>query len=376
MVVAALAIAGAPAVSAQSSQFGVRGLGLPGRAQSARAMGSAGAFSLFDGESAVSPAALAYLGSLTAVFTGMSDYRSSDNPAGSSSIRDFRFPQFLVGGPIKGLPFAASFSYANYMTRDFSLAFPGTETLGGVPVGTTDTLQSRGGINDLRLAVAYRPSKRVAVGVAAHVITGTNRLVLKRVFSDTLYAPAAQRTELSVASFGVSLGVLAQVTDRIALSALARTDGEASLERDSTEVGRVDLPVTLGGGIRWRPARRLDLAGQVLWRNWSRANDQLLALGGTGSNNTLEAAGGLEYVTHARRPSRLPLRLGVRYARLPFPVTVGAEAKEYGISAGSGFSFAADRGTLSLAVERAWRSEAAGFNERAWILTAGVTVRP
>jgi len=69
-----LLIAGAPAAgAAQSSQFGVRGLGLPGRAQSVRAMGSGGAFSMFDGQSSVSPASLVYLPSMTATFTVMSD---------------------------------------------------------------------------------------------------------------------------------------------------------------------------------------------------------------------------------------------------------------------------------------------------------------
>jgi hypothetical protein len=364
------------AVQAQSSQFGVRGLGLPGRAQSARSMGSAGAFALFDGESGLTPAALAYLGGMTAAFTGMSDYRSSQSPAGSASVRNFRFPQFLLGGPLKGLPLSASFSYSNYMTRDFSFAFPGSVSFGGPAIGVVDTLQSTGGINDLRLALAYRPGRRVSVGVAAHILTGTNRLFIKRVFSDTLYATTVQRTEISIAGFGMSLGVLAQLTNSLALSALARSDGTASIQRDSTEVGRVNLPVSLAGGLRWHPTRRLDLAGHVLWRNWSTANNQLIALGGTGSNNTLELAGGLELTTHARRPAQLPLRLGVRRATLPFPVTTGAEAKEFGVSVGTGFSFAADRGALSLALERAWRSEAQGFNEHAWIFTAGVSVRP
>lgn len=375
---ACLLVAVLPAAAhAQSSQFGVRGLGMPGREQSARALGTAGAFALFDGESTVSPATLAYLGLLTASFNGMSDYRTSESPAGSASVRNFRFPQFLVGGPIKGTPFAASFSYSNYMTRDFSLAFPGTTSFGGPPIGIVDTLQSTGGINDLRLAVAYRPGRRVSIGVAGHIITGTNRLLLKRVFSDTLYATALQRSELSFGSFGISVGVLAQVTNTLALSAMARTDGSASIDRDSTtQVGNVDLPITLGGGLRWHASRRLDLAGHAIWRNWSTANDQLLALGGTGANNTLELAGGLEYVTNAKRPGHLPLRLGYRSATLPFPVIAGDEAKEHGIAIGTGYSFAADRGTISLALERVWRSESGGFNERAWLLSAGVTIRP
>jgi len=55
---------------------------------------------------------------------------------------------------------------------------------------------------------------------------------------------------------------------------------------------------------------------------------------------------------------------------------VGATAKEYGVTAGSGYSFAADRAALDLSVERVWRSQDAQFNEHAWIVTVGVTVRP
>jgi hypothetical protein len=43
---------------------------------------------------------------------------------------------------------------------------------------------------------------------------------------------------------------------------------------------------------------------------------------------------------------------------------------------GSGYSFAADRAALDLSVERIWRSQNDQFNERAWIVTLGVTVKP
>jgi hypothetical protein len=61
---------------------------------------------------------------------------------------------------------------------------------------------------------------------------------------------------------------------------------------------------------------------------------------------------------------------------LPFPLAVGSDAKEYGVSAGSGYSFAGDRAALDLSVERVWRTQDAQFNERAWIVTLGVTIRP
>jgi hypothetical protein len=373
-----LLLTGMPAVgAAQSSQFGVRGLGLPGRAQSARAMGSGGAFSLFDPQSSVSPAALAYLPSLTATFTVLNDYRSSTNPGGTTSLRDPHFPQFAIGGPIPRAPLSVGLSYSNYSTRDFSLVFPTSVILRGVPVQVNDTIESRGGINDLRLAVAYRLGSRWAVGAGAHIITGTNRLDVSRVFGDTSYLPSRQRAELSYAGFGMSLGLVGQLGRSLTVGLIARSDGHVKIEEDSLpNEQRVDLPITVGGGLRWRPAAKLQLAGQVLARNWSTANADLVSAGGVGAGNTVEAAGGIEFTPNPRRPGRTPLRVGFRWARLPFPLTAGAQVKEYGVSIGTGHTFAADRAGIDLAVERTWRRQDDSYNERAWLVAIGVTVRP
>jgi hypothetical protein len=361
---------------AQSSQFGVRGLGLPGREQSVRALGTGGALAFFDGESSVSPASLAFLGRLTATFTVLGDYRRTSTPAGEASIRNPRFPQFLVGGPIRRFPLTLGLSYSNYTTRDYSLAFPATVILRGEPVGVTDTIESRGGINDFRLAAAYRLGQRWVVGAGAHIITGSNRVEVRRTFADTLYSPSRQRAELSYAGFGVSIGVLGQFGDVLMVSAMARSDGRATLDRDSTEIAKVDLPITVGGAARLRVTPKLHVAGQALYRNWSTANDDLVALGGTGAANTLEASGGIEFTPDPRRAYKRPIRLGFRYAELPFPLTPGAAASEYGVSVGSGLSFAADRAVIGVSVERAWRDQGDAFSETAWIVTAGVTVRP
>jgi hypothetical protein len=363
--------------AAQSSQFGVRGLGLPGRAQSVRAMGSAGAFSMFDPQSSVSPTSLVYLPSLTATFTVMSDYRSATNPGGTTSLRDTHFPQFAIGGPIPRTPLTVGLSYSNYTTRDYSLVFPATVVLRDVPVQVTDTIESRGGINDLQLATAYRLNRNWAVGAAAHIITGSNRLDIARVFSDTNYLPARQRAELSFSGFGVSIGIIGQLGRTLTLTAMARSDGHVSIQEDSLAIrGQVDLPITVGGGLRWRPAAKLQLAGQILASNWSTGNEDIVAAGGVGANNTIQVAGGFEFTPHPRRPGRTPLRLGFHWGKLPFPLTSGAEVKEYGVSAGSGYTFGADRAGIDLAVERVWRKQDEQYNEKAWLVSVGVTVRP
>jgi hypothetical protein len=362
-------------VVAQSSQFGVRGLGFPGRALAVRSLASSGAFGLFDPESSLNPAALANVANLTSVFTITQGFRRVENPAGTATLRSTRFPQLSVGGPIQTLPAAVGLSFSNYTSRDFTLATSETIDLRGAPVDVSDTFTSRGGLNDFRIAGSYRLGARWAVGAGFHIISGSNRLTSTRVFDDPVYLSSRQRSELSFAGVGVSVGLTRQFGPSFALSALVRSDGHVSVERDSARVGTVDLPYSFGLGLRWRPAARLDLGAQTVVRTWSGANSDLLAMGGTGARNTVEVAAGAEYTPDPRRPYRRPLRLGARYATLPFSLVPAQQGHEFGLSAGSGVRFAQQRAGVDLALEYVWRSEGI-YSENGLLVSLGVSVRP
>jgi hypothetical protein len=362
-------------LAAQASQFGVRGLGIPGQGISARAMGSAGGFSLFDAESSVNPAALAQLPDLTAVLTVLQDYRSAENPAGDASGRDTRFPLVMVAGPARGTPLTFAFGFSNYMVRDFSLATTDTILLRDQEVEVFDTLASLGGIGDIRFAAAYRASAGTIAGAAFHALTGSNRLRFDRTFGDESYAPIDQRAELSYAGVGVSAGVLQQVGSRLTIAGYGRLDSRARVELDSAAAYDVDLPGSVGVGIRWRPRPRVELAAQGIVARWSVANDDLLAQGGTGADNTMDLSAGLQYVTEPGTPSRWPIRTGVRYRTLPFPVVPGEQPGELTFAAGTGRRFAADRGGVDIAIQRVWRS-AGEYTEGAWLFGLSVSVRP
>jgi len=360
---------------AQSSQFGVRGLGYPMRQLATHAIGSGGAFGLFDSESSLNPAALSAATTLTSVFTASQAFRSVDNPAGSSSNRDTRFPQLMIMGPVRQSGAALGFSYSGYTDRDFTVVSSSTIDLRGVPVGVTDSFSSRGGLSDLRAAGAYRIHDRWTFGAGFHVITGSNRLESRRAFADPGYLSSRQRAEVSYAGIGISGGVIRQLGTRFAVAALARWDGHLNVDRDSARVGSVDLPYTFGLGVRWQPVPNLDLAGQSIVRTWSAANSDLLEQGGTGAENTLEVAVGAEYTPDLKRPYRRPLRLGARYGKLPFPLLPGTRPHEYAVSAGTGMRFAQQRGGVDLAVEHVWRAEGL-YSERGFVITLGISVRP
>jgi hypothetical protein len=372
----ALALALLPGgIAAQSSQFGVRGLGFPGRALAVRSLGSGGGFALFDPESSQNPAALANVVALTSEFTITQGFRHVENPAGTASVRGTRFPQVMVAGPIRTLPAAVGFSFSNYTTRDFTLATAGTIDLRGVPLNVSDTFSSRGGLNDFRIAGSYRLGDRWAVGAGFHIISGSNRLTSTRVFDDPSYLSSRQRSELSYTGVGASVGLTRQFGPSFALSAMVRSDGHLNVDRDSARSGTIDLPYSFGLGVRWRPMATLDIAGQTMVRTWSAANSDLLQMGGLGAQNTIEVAAGAEYTSDPRRPYRRPLRLGAHYATLPFSLVPGQQGHELGVSVGSGLRFAQQRAGIDLAVEHVWRSEGV-YSENGFLISLGISVRP
>jgi hypothetical protein len=374
------------AARAQSSEFGIRGLGVPGRELSTRSLSLGGGLGLFDGESSVNPAALGTLSSTTALFTTSGAWTNTTNPAGSLSTRDTRFPQILIGGPIPHRPFALAVSYSMYTDRDFTVVSDGIATPRDVPVIVHDTLSSRGGLDDIRIAGAWVVNKHLAVGAAFHFITGLNRLTSRRFWEDTAYRSPVESAELSYSGTGISLGAIWEPVHTVAVAATFRRDGAVTVTRDSTGVGQVQLPTaaigsvqlptTLSAGIHLTPSKRLSISGSVISRNWSVADSSLVAQGAPGARNTMEVNGGIELVRDTRRATKYPLRLGVRYATLPFLLAADPQPREYGFSIGTGRRFAADRGGFDIAVQHLWRSQGSGYAEAATLITFGISVRP
>jgi hypothetical protein len=270
---------------------------------------------------------------------------------------------------------AFGISFSNYTSRDFTVVTADTLDIRSVPVGVTDSFSSRGGLNDFRLAGAYRVHDHWTFGAGFHVITGSNRLQSRRVFSDPSFLSSTQKSEISYAGVGLDAGVIRQFGTRFAIAALVRTDGHVNVDRDSARVGSVDLPYTFGLGLRLQPAAQLDLGVQSIVRTWSGANSDLLQQGGTGANNTFEVAAGAQYTSDPKRPYRRPIRLGARYATLPFPLVPGEQGHELGVSLGTGMRFAQQRAGIDLSLEHLWRSEGS-YSERAFIVSLGVSVRP
>jgi hypothetical protein len=302
-------------------------------------------------------------------------WRSADNPFGKLSGNDTQFPLLFVGGAL-GTRFNVGVSIAGYTDRTFALALQDTLTIRDAPVGVNDTLVSRGGISDLRVAVSYRVGSRFAVGIAAHALTGSNRFEYRRSFTDSLYFPIQLRNELSYAGAGFSAGISGELVSGVRVTGLLRYDGDLGLNKDSTRVTQIRMPLTYGGAIGVAVTGSLSLGAQAIGRTWSVADQGIRDRGGIGAVDTWEFSGGGELLTRQRVPNHLPIRFGVRYAQLPFPLAAGTTGREITASVGTGVQVGRGRGRIDLALERGWRKEGDRFSESSFMLGLGVSIRP
>lgn len=374
LVLLAFPVAGA----AQSSQFGVRGLGYPNVPYSARARSMAGSSALFDPESALNPASLAYLTEMTASFSVLGDRRNVEVPGDDGDVRSMRFPMLSIVGPLRGRPLTFGVSVSTYLAKDFSAVFRDTLDIRGVPTEAIDTLGSTGGVNDLRFAGVWRVNPRFAIGGGIHAYTGVQRMTRTRNFQDSGYVAVTETAEVSAAGVGFDIGVVKRLSPRLTIAGVLRSDGKLTVRRDSFAATEypVDLPVSLAFGAQWRPDPRLVLAGQGRWQGWGSADADLRANGGPGARDSWELGMGGEWIRHPTQPSRLPLRFGVRHTTLPFPAATGGDPAETAATLGTGFSFRDGMGALDASLERVWRSEGNGLAEHAWLFTLTASLRP
>lgn len=358
----------------QNSIYGMQGIGFPGRPLSIKARALGGGNAIFDPASAFNPAALAGYTRLAASFGLGTTFRTFT--AGDTSVgwlKETRLPLGMVGAPIGTTGLKIGVSFAPYAERSFDVRSRHATVIRGESVTVDDRIAAEGGITDFRAALGYSLRPWLLVGAAVHVLSGSSRVRVRRDFSNPEYRPFVQQSDVTFASTGVSAGVVASLGRGIQLGAVARSDGVLRSEFPLSPPERVDLPVSLAGGLRLVPTGSLTWTASAVWRSWSDASGGLMA--GTRAFDTWDLSSGLE-LGGGEGVLGLPLvlRLGARHATLPFSARE-TQPKEFTLSAGSGFFLAGGRVALDLSVERALRS-GAGAREQAWHVAGGITVVP
>ncbi|PYO93849.1 MAG: hypothetical protein DMD62_08410 [Gemmatimonadetes bacterium] len=358
---ALLLVVGPSVIAAQSSQFGIQGLGTPGKSESARARATGGAFAPFDPFSPLTDAVLADVRRLSANIALTTSWRTVDPTGGTqSSLKETRFPSLVVVGPLtRRITIGGGFT--TYLDRSYGVLIKDTIDIGGVPQPVTDEITSDGAITDLRVALAARLGRHLTIGGGVHRLSGSTREVAQRTFGDTLYRSSTSRSEVAYGANGASVSVLLDLFQALRVSGWARSDSKLRSDIAGKTIAEHDLPVSYGGGLLWRAGAEASLAGAVSWNNWS-------VTGLPNSHDTFSWSAGLEIGKFGA-----PFRLGARQGLLPWGV--GEAPKESALSAGVARQFSGGRGRIDIGVERLERT-GTGMKEHLWTMLLGLTVRP
>src|SRR6266446_534511 len=180
---------------AQDSQFGIRGLGTPGKWESVRARSTGGAFAPFDAFSPMTDASLADVRRMSASMASGTSWRNIDASGSTAAFRATRFPALVIAGPVTSRIVVGG-GFGTYLDRTFGVIVHDTIDLRGQPQAVTDEITSDGAVSDVRLAVAARLGKRLALGLGLHRLTGSSRVIATRTFADTVnYRTSTARDE-------------------------------------------------------------------------------------------------------------------------------------------------------------------------------------
>lgn len=351
-------------LSAQDSQFGIKGLGTPGKPESVRARSAGGAFAPFDPFSPLTDASLIDVRRISASIAGGTSWRSLDPTGGpQSALRATRFPALVIAGPITSRIVVGG-GFTTYLDRTFGIRLQDTIDLRGVQQPITDDITSDGAVTDLRLAAAVRLQKRIALGLGFHLLTGSTRIVATRQFADTAnYRTSSVRDEVAYSGQGGSASLLIDVSRDLRVSGWLRSDSKLRADLSGRTVTENQLPVSYGAGVIWRAGGQASIAGTVNWGNWATADPA-----DSNAHDTFSWSVGAEIGSLGT-----PIRFGARGGQLAFGV--GTTPTEVGYSAGIGRQFSGGRGRLDIGLERLER-KGTGLKEGVWTFLIGLTVRP
>jgi hypothetical protein len=361
-VLAAMLLTASPPdrLTAQDSQFGIRGLGTPGRWESVRSRSTGGAFAPFDPLSQLTDAPVADIGQLTATAMGGTSHRDVALGGTTTALRATRFPMMGVAGPV-GPHLAVAAGFTTYLDKSWDVTLRDSLLLRDVRQRYTDEVTSDGSVADVRLVAAGRLSRRIAIGAGMHVLVGSTRETAERRFDDSTFHTVRQSAEVRYDGFGVSGSVLLGVAPGLSILGWARSDSRLRATVADTTSAVTDLPLMAGGALLFAPSPGARFAASAVWRSWSKA--------GAGAFDTWSWSAGAEFGSR-----RMPIRLGVRGGQFPFGPGTKAPTEAAG-SVGTGRAFAQGRALIDLGVERLER-RGGGLTERVWTVLVGLTVRP
>jgi hypothetical protein len=381
-LVAATVVAPA-APAAGQSLFGTRGLGVPAPAVDARAatLGGIGVGLIGFHTSLINPAEIAGITrrGVSAMLQPVNARTEVDGETDGTS--GTRFPLMRVLFPV-GDRTVASLAYGSYLEQSWALRSESEIVLGDQTVIANDVVRATGGMAQLRLGVAYTVTPTFAVGVAGGLITGNVERVAQRTFvGDTLgfFTPFEERARWNFLAPMASVGMRWDLAGRfrIGASAMAAADVKASLADDETGDRTYSAPLELAAGASARISPLFVANAGAVWSRVPGTEAE------TVSRETLRLGGGLEYQGVRSGVRTYPIRIGARWAELPYHLQNESAPTEWAAGLGVGFRLGDPVNPAAVAdigVERGARTGLesptlpAGVSERLWRFTFSLSL--
>jgi hypothetical protein len=352
-----------------------QGFGYPLGGLSARALALGGAVGEFDPRSARNPAAVTQGLRMGLYAQYDPEYRQVKSATLTDNTVVPRFAAFGLIFPVKQT-MAVGLSTHGLLDRTWATRIRSGQRLGPDSVLFTETNRSSGAINETRLTFGWQhESGKVSLGLAAHFLTGENRLNLRREFDDSLrYGTLNRSLTLAYSGRGVSGGIIVQPVSWLSVAASARQGGGIDLRVEDTVKTSASVPNRFGAAVRMDAIPGVSLMASADRASWSRLNG--LGSSQAAARDAWEYGAGIEFFsTRARRITDWTYSLGYRSRELPF-AAAGSGVDERLLSGGLAVPVARGRVSMDMAALRVTREATGQVAERAWQFSFGVTVRP
>jgi hypothetical protein len=385
-VLGAFALAGR--AGAQGSLSGM-GFGYPTGQLSTRALGIGGSSGELDPVTPRNPAALSSWGRSGLHLQYDPEYKRVSGAGGVDKTLEARFPLIAAGLQISR-KMAAGVSISTLLDRTFTTRSAETLIVSGTELHSLTSYTSAGGLNDVRLGVAYTVSPTFRIGLGGHVVTGENRVNISTVFDRDGFLPLSRASEVAYNGTSLSAGATWLSGKDFAIGVSGRLESSLRATRSDSVIRSGRLPSRAGASVAYTGLVGAVFSAGADFEQWSSLN-------GFGSEDvrardTREYGLGAEVAGPRVRGSVVSLRGGLRFRTLPFGVDAARFAdgaggasgtlwsKERAWSVGAGIPLAnvggLSRAALDLAVQGASRSGPPGIGERALTLSVGLAVRP
>ncbi|WP_420127355.1 hypothetical protein [Longimicrobium sp.] len=369
-VLSVLSAGQAPAQSLLSTS----GLGTPLEPVDARARALGGlAVGLPDAQmSLVNPAAAMGLPAAGLTVTFQADEVSGTAGDQAQDYTTARFPVVQAAFPI-GTRFVASLGYAGVLDQNWAVEHRDSILVTGQQLDVLDRFRSSGGVARLRGGVGYRLLPRLDVGAALDVYTGALRDTVYRVFTEGGIQPSITGTTYEWRGLGLSAGARWRGS-AFSLSAAVAAGGSLTAEAQDSGVVSKDysLPVQVDVGGSARIAQQALVAVSARWQGWGAADEDVSG----GARDATQLTAGIEYEALRFLGRPVPLRIGARYAELPFRYEGATDfVNERTGTAGIGVVFGGGAASLDLSGERGMRGGGAALlDESFWRVSLSLSL--